>query len=73
MTAQELTDKYDSNLKALQALCIHKNVSGWINYYWAPGHATGQKVRKCNDCWMIVDIKNEWPEMPKIVFSNTVL
>ena len=55
--AQQLRDKFDADLKALQADCPHTQ-SKWFEYMWAPGHF-GLPVRCCLECDLILE-RTEW-------------
>lgn len=61
MTAQELKDKFDSDLKQLQETCNHEDISGWLNLEWAPAHYAGVKVKVCNVCWKHIERKEDPP------------
>lgn len=56
MNAQDLKDKYDADLKALQESCKHEGAM-WMKYEWAPGHY-GNDVKTCPICWKHL----EWKE-----------
>lgn len=57
-TAKQLRDKFNSDLLKLQNACKHKKISDWMDYYWAPGHTTGQWVKVCEICEKVVETKN---------------
>lgn len=56
ITAKELRDKFDADLKEMQEKCKHENVSDWMDYMWAPGHF-GLPVKVCRHCDKIVERK----------------
>ena len=64
MSAQELIDKYNEDLKNLQETCQHENISDWAMEYWAPAHSTGRQVKYCINCWKNVEVK----ESPALQF-----
>ena len=49
MTAQELRDQFDIDLKKLQEECLHLE-TGWAEESWAIGHMTGRQIRYCKVC-----------------------
>jgi hypothetical protein len=49
-TYNELKEDFERKVEHLQAVCKHKNVSGWMEEWWAPGHSTGNSVKYCDDC-----------------------
>lgn len=53
MTAEELRDKFEKDLKELQDACKHEE-SEWMEDYWAPGHYSGM-VNVCNYCEKILE------------------
>lgn len=59
ITAQQLKDKYESDLKQLQQDCKHGDISDWMSEAWAPGHLTGACVKCCNVCWKTIERRNE--------------
>ena len=56
MTAQELRDKFQKDIEALQEACPHVNTS-WAEQMWAPGHMTGNQVQYCIVCEKVLDTK----------------
>ena len=54
ITAKELKEKYDKDLKELQENCKHEDITHWINSMYAPGHYGVWKVKQCNSCWKIL-------------------
>jgi len=58
MTAKELYEKYQSDLKKLQSRCKHVKQSDWISEQWAPAHLTGYMVKVCERCNKVVDRKS---------------
>jgi len=57
VTAQQMKDKFDSDLKTLQEECPHNNQSNWMEHTYAPAHFSGFQVKQCNDCWKILQYK----------------
>jgi len=53
MTAQELKERYDKDLKELQESCPHDEAK-WMPFMWAPGHFAGEHLL-CSRCWKVVD------------------
>lgn len=53
MTAQQLRDKLEEDLKELQNNCIHEKSSN-MEYQFAPGHSTGLMVKVCDHCEKIL-------------------
>jgi len=62
MTAKELYEKYEKDLKDLQDNCKHGDVSDWLTYYWAPGHSNSE-AKQCNICHKIMETRNDWESM----------
>lgn len=58
MTAAELKNKYEEDLKNLQENCPHSSISDWVDEYWAPGHSTFKKIKYCRICWKTVEEKD---------------
>ena len=46
---RQMRARHQVELEELQENCLHKEISDWIDYYWAPAHCGG-KVRICNFC-----------------------
>ena len=53
----DLRIKHLEEIAELQTYCTHKNITGWIDEEWAPGHSYG-KVRVCKNCDKIIDRNN---------------
>lgn len=47
-------------IEKLQSKCKHEKISGWMDYWWAPGHSAGHKVKVCGICGKIVDRKDQY-------------
>jgi ABC-type ATPase with predicted acetyltransferase domain len=50
----EMRKRHQAEIEDLQTGCEHKDVSGWMQYMWAPGHF-GSNVKVCNFCGKIVE------------------
>ena len=46
---KQMKERHNKEIKELQENCSHKDVSEWLQYYWAIGHSDGE-VRVCNHC-----------------------
>lgn len=53
MTAQQLKDKYEADLKKLQDNCTHEKTTQ-MEYHFAPGHFSGTMVDVCDFCWKTI-------------------
>lgn len=53
MNAQQLRDKFEADLKALQDACVHPSTTE-CQYMWAPGHFTGNLVKVCDVCEKVI-------------------
>ena len=69
MTAEELHNKYEEDLKKLQESCPHEHTQEG-NEYWAPGHGTGRVVEMCLDCWKTVRIVSEPPKFDPTIIGG---
>jgi len=56
-TYKELEEKFDKDIEKLQKNCKHKDISKWIDQWWAIGHSTGWQVKVCNICNKVVERK----------------
>lgn len=54
-TYAQLAKEFEKLVGELQKKCPHKQWTKWMDYYWAPGHSSGQKTRYCKRC-----NKSEW-------------
>jgi hypothetical protein len=54
LSAEQLKDKYEADLKYLQQTCKHEKISQWLPYYWAPAHYS-HDVRQCVTCWKVIE------------------
>ena len=60
-TYKELEEEFNKKVKNLQKKCKHQIVSGWIDEWWAPGHFTGNQIRRCEFCNKVIEKKRlEW-------------
>ena len=55
ITAKELREKFEKDLKELQDNCLHEEKK-WLPYMWAPGHFAGE-VLTCLKCEKILKKK----------------
>ena len=62
MTAKQLRNKFDKDLKKLQNTCPHKK-SKWMEYHWAIGHWSGTMVNVCLSCEKTLETKNEYESL----------
>lgn len=46
----KLKQEFEHKVVELQKTCKHKDISKWMDYYWAPAHSTGYKVKICLNC-----------------------
>lgn len=60
-TAQQLYEKYQSDLERLQSECKHLEQSDWLNEEWAPAHGTGFQVKVCSFCNKTIDRRGGYP------------
>ncbi len=56
MTAQQLRDKFEEDLKTLQITCPHIEAE-WLEHHFAPGHFSGVMVNVCRCCEKILEDK----------------
>jgi len=49
----KLLKKHKREILKLQTSCSHKEISGWVDYAWAPGHISG-RVKACKECGKIM-------------------
>ena len=52
--AERLCEQYQRELKQLQEICPHEQLTDWMEEWWAPGHSTGRKVKACANCNKII-------------------
>ena len=52
--AEKLYQQYQWDLKQLQDTCPHKQLTDWVEEWWAPGHSTGRRVRACANCNLVL-------------------
>jgi len=65
MNVEELREKFESDLKHMQETCLHKKLSKWMDYMWAPGHF-GLPVKVCLHCGKIIKTKKSAPLITKV-------
>ena len=56
LTAKELKEAYERNLKLLQDRCEHKNCI-WTRNFDFHGNDWGEETYECQDCWKIVSYR----------------
>ena len=49
-TYHSLEKEFDRNVEKLQAKCKHERLTPWMEEWWAPGHSTGNVLRRCKRC-----------------------
>jgi hypothetical protein len=49
-TYEDLEKEFDAKVEKLQAECLHRKISLWMDVWWAPGHSTGESVKQCEIC-----------------------
>jgi hypothetical protein len=58
--AQKIRDKNEkvmlSEIAELQGTCPHREISDWAEEWWAPGHATGHRIKYCLRCDKIMEV-----------------
>lgn len=55
---REISDnKFNKEVEILQNKCPHEHQSEWIEVWWALGHSTGYKIKRCLDCNKQIDKK----------------
>ena len=70
ITAKELRDKFDADLKALQEVCKHED-TGEAEECWAPGHFSGSTVKYCKVCEKILERRESiWEPQQFVVSEN---
>ena len=52
----QMRKRHKEEIEKLQSSCKHTDISGWMDYMWAPGHM-GFPVKVCNFCGEIVKRK----------------
>jgi hypothetical protein len=63
---KQLRKRHERELSNLRKACNHKNISDWMNYYWAPGHILG-KCKTCKFCGKIIEKTWQDPSEMKII------
>ena len=57
ITAKDLQDRYEKDMKDLQRSCEHKTVSDWLAVREMHGNDTGVRVKQCKICWLKLEYK----------------
>jgi len=72
MSVQELEDKYKADLKELQEICKHEEISDWVEERWRPQSCTGREVKFCKNCLKTIEFKGKyhWEEVNTILTHN---
>jgi len=52
----KLFKEFEKKITKLRDNCPHNRVTGWMNYYWAPGHLASSQIKICKRCGQIVEI-----------------
>ena len=47
---KQMKERHEKEIKELQDICEHTNVTDWIEEFWATGHGTMKEVIHCNIC-----------------------
>ena len=53
---KQMRERHKKEIAKLQSNCVHKNISDWMPYMWAPGHMGGS-VKVCNFCGKTIERK----------------
>lgn len=59
---EDMRIRHKEEIEALQSKCKHKDLSDWMNEYFAPGHSSGRIVKICNFCGQTVKTKGLYGE-----------
>lgn len=57
---QQMRERHEREIKALQDACRHEKISDWMPFEWAPGHIAGE-VRVCETCGKTVEERGTGP------------
>ena len=52
----QMRERHEKEIEKLQKKCKHTDISGWMDYMWAPGHF-GLPVKMCDFCGKIIKRK----------------
>lgn len=52
----QMRERHKKDIENLQNNCKHTDISGWMDYMWAPGHF-GLPVKVCKFCGKIIKRK----------------
>ena len=58
MTAKQIREKCEEDIKALQEICSHPS-SRWAKECWAIGHFTGKSLKICEVCEKVLEEQGE--------------
>ena len=67
---EQMREKHSQEIKNLQNTCLHKNISDWLPYYWAPGYRGTYDVKVCRDCGKTIETKSIFSNAATTVSSN---
>lgn len=56
LTAKEIRNKCENDIKELQKICEHPT-STWCIESYAPGHLTGRSLKICDVCEKTLEIR----------------
>jgi len=67
----KLQDKHRQEIKELQENCKHEGETGWLQYFWAPGHWNGSYVKQCLKCGKTFEYKSSsGNEVSTFIFND---
>jgi len=58
VTYNQLKKEFNKKVESLQSSCKHKNLTPWLEEWWAPGHSTGNVVKICRKCNKVIKKTN---------------
>ena len=64
---QQMQLRHEKEIKDLQENCPHEEISDWMDYHWAVGHAAGYKVKLCKHCGKTVESTKKEFEWERII------
>ena len=63
----QLEKEFNKKVVALKKSCKHKNVSPWLEEWWAIGHSTGFEIKVCKRCRKIIKRRTACMNCGKVV------